>query len=75
MDALLQHWRQLLTPQGQGFQGIRAGLIGLGWIRGQGSHPTAQGGRFRSCWEQARGQHVQDTGTGHIPEPTLGLVL
>lgn len=38
---------RLLTPRGQGLQGIRAGLIGLGWIRGQGSHPTAQGGRFR----------------------------
>lgn len=44
--------RQLLTPRGQGLQGIRAGLIGLGWIRGQGSRPTAQGGRFRCLLEQ-----------------------
>lgn len=40
--------KRLLAPQGQGLQGIRAGLIRLGWIRGQGSHPMAWGSRF-SC--------------------------
>lgn len=40
--------KRLLTLRGQGLQGIRAGLIRLGWIRGQGSHPMAWGGRF-SC--------------------------
>lgn len=66
--------RQLLTPRGQGLQGIRAGLIRLGWIRGQGSHPTAQGSRFRClpgsvC--SAGGQHVQDMGTSQSQPSAL----
>lgn len=70
--------KRLLAPRGQGLRGIRAGLIRLGWIRGQGSHPMARGGGFsrlpgRVC--SAWGQRMQDMGMGHVPEQTLGLIL
>lgn len=44
--ARLAGSKRPLAPRGQGLQGIRAGLIRLGWIRGQGKQPVAWGRRF-----------------------------
>lgn len=76
--ACLGGSKRPLKPWGQGLQGIRAGLIRLGWIRRQGSHPMAWGSRFSRLPGQAcsaQGQRVWDARMGHIPEQTLSLIL
>lgn len=67
----------LLAPWDQGLQGIRAGLIRLGWIRGQGSHPMAAGMSVLSTGAARVGDgHGARPGANPQPYPPKGgLVL
>lgn len=64
-----------LTPRGQGLQGIRAGLIRLGWIRGQGKQPVVQGGRFSMLGTHKTWHEARPRANPRLCHPKGGLVL